>query len=305
MDSSRRALQIEGNEAIPPNPRVVIMFDTLRRRTASIALAFAPLIGVAAHAQVPKPVAGMPYQYWDVLEADGGARKVYFRNDSPSPMIITQVVIQRCENTRQLCGSYPANLVVAPGKTAVAFRIERLDAKLAWSYSYSFRTHSDAPPPPVTTGIPPGAVIRGPDGSTSVMQSVPIDSLAPDVAGWSDGATCGSVTVPDLPAGHKALLMIFGTAAQPAARQVMVRLDANGSAYDYSDIRRDPGDVSASPRRTQITIDLVRQVAMVRNSGGTTPTSFFRATGPTLLTARSLGVPGDVIAKIVKECGGG
>jgi hypothetical protein len=245
----------------------------------------------------------MPYQYWDVLEADGGARKVYFRNDSPSPMVITQVVIQRCENTRQLCGSYPANLVVAPGKTAVAFRIERLDAKLGWSYSYSFRTHSDAPPT-VTTGIPPGAVIRGPDGSTSVMQSVPVDSLAADVAGWIDGATCGSVTVPDLPAGHKALLMIFGTATQPTARQVLVRIDANGSAYDYSDTRRDPNDLSANPRRTQITIDLVRQLAMVHNSGGTTPPTFYRATGPTLLTAASLGAPGEVIAQIVKTCGG-
>jgi hypothetical protein len=277
------------------------MFTALSRTTAAVILALAPLLAV--HAQVPKPVAGMPYQYWDVLEADGGARKVYFRNDSPSPMVITQVVIQRCENTRQLCGSYPANLVVAPGKTAVAFRIERLDAKLGWSYSYSFRTHSDAPPT-VTTGIPPGAVIRGPDGSTSVMQSVPVDSLAADVAGWIDGATCGSVTVPDLPAGHKALLMIFGTATQPTARQVLVRIDANGSAYDYSDTRRDPNDLSANPRRTQITIDLVRQLAMVHNSGGTTPPTFYRATGPTLLTAASLGAPGEVIAQIVKTCGG-
>ena len=31
---------------------------------------------------------GQPYQYWDVLEADAGARKVYFRNDLTTPITI-------------------------------------------------------------------------------------------------------------------------------------------------------------------------------------------------------------------------
>lgn len=258
---------------------------------------------VGAAAQAPKPVPGMPYQFWDVLEADGGARKVYFRNDGSIPITITEVVIQRCENTRQLCGSYPANLVVAPGKTVMAFKSEQYDRKLGWSFAYTFRTRFEGTTV-VSSGPPAGAMIRGPDGGPAAMvQTVPIDSLAPAVAAWTAGASCGNVTVPDLPAGHRAFLMVFGTASQPTARRVMVRIDANGAPYEFSDIRRDPGDTDANPRQSQIDLDLVRQVAIVRNSGGGQPAAFFRASGPTLLSAPSLGMAGETIARMIKECG--
>ena len=182
-------------------------------------------IPVALLGQERKPVAGVPYQYWDVLEADGASRKIYFRNDSPNPITITQVVVQRCDNTRQLCGTYPASLVVAPGKTVVAFKGERLDKKLGWSFSYTFRTSG------ASSGIPSPVVMRGGDGSAvGTMQTVSIDSLVPSVPAWTEGATCGSLSVPDLPAGHQALIMIFGTATQPTARRVMIRVDANKSA---------------------------------------------------------------------------
>lgn len=281
------------------------MFTTPRHLVIVMSLIVATFGGAAATAQAPKPVPGAPYQYWDVLEADGGARKVYFRNDTTTPITITQVVILRCDNTRQLCGTYPANLVVAPGKTVVAFRAERLNRTVGWYFAYSFRTRGE-PQVVTATGIPPGAIIRTPDGGpAAVLQTVAIDALVPDVAASTEGATCGKLTVPDLPAGHRALLMVFGTASQPTARRVMVRLDANGSAYDYNDTRRDPDDASADPRQTNITLDLVRQTAMVRNSGGGQPATFFRATGPTLLTAASLGKLGETIARMVQECGAG
>ena len=99
--------------------------------------------------------------------------------------------------------------------------------------------------------------------------------------------------------------MIFGTATQPTARQVLVRLDASGKAYGFYDTRHDPADSGPDRRETRITLDLVQQIALVQNSGGGTPATAFRATGPTLLTAVSLGKPGDLIARIVKECGAG
>ena len=85
----------------------------------------------------------------------------------------------------------------------------------------------------------------------------------------------------------------------------MVRVDGTGSAYEFTDIRQDPNDTSANPRQAQITLDLVRQSAMLRNSGGGQPNAFFRATGQTLLTAVSLDKPGETIARIVRECGAG
>jgi hypothetical protein len=255
--------------------------------------------------QAPKPAPGIPFQQWDVLEADGAARKVYFRNDTTIPITITQLVIQRCENTRQTCGNYPANVVVAPGKTVVAFRVEQLDRKLGWSFGFTFRTHIEGGVT-MSSGPPPGAMMQGPNGGPPIrLQAVAIDSLVPDVAAFTEGGACGKAIVPDLPPGHRALLMVFGTATQPAARRVMVRLDASGSPYDFLDIRRNPDDRSADPRQTQITLDLVRQTAMLRNSGGAAPATMFRATGATLLTAASLGKPGEVVARMVKECGAG
>jgi hypothetical protein len=281
------------------------MFTITRRTVLVTSLLAATAGGVAARAQAPKLVSGRPYQFWDVLEADGAARKVYFRNDGAVPITITEIVIQRCDNTRQLCGTYPANVVIPPGKTVVAFKAEQLDRKLGWYFSYSFHTRGE-PQVVAVTGMPAGAIIRAPDGGpAAVLQTVAIDSLMPAVPASTEGASCGMVTVPDLPAGHRALLMVFGTASQPTARRVMVRLDANGSAYDFSDIRRDPDDTGPDPRQTQITLDLVRQTAMLRNSGGGQPATFFRATGSTLLTATPLGKPGETIARMVQECGAG
>ncbi|MDX2260109.1 MAG: hypothetical protein SFU84_00250 [Gemmatimonadales bacterium] len=206
----------------------------IRSRVASLALLAASYLVVASpiSAQVRAPVPGQPYQYWDVLEADGGARKIYFRNDQETPITITEVVIARCENTRQLCGTYPSKLVVEPGKTVVAFRIERFDAKLGWSYGYSFRTSGAGRPSGPPPGAPPQAM--APSGAIQV-KTVPVDSLVPLVAATEENASCGKISVPSLPEGHKALLMVFGTATQPTARMVMVRIDDNNAPYDYRD----------------------------------------------------------------------
>jgi len=276
---------------------------TFARRLVLRSLLLAALVPVAASAQAPKPVPGQPFQYWDVEDIDGGARRVYFRNDSPAPITITQLVITRCDNTLQNCGTFPANLVVAPGKTVMAFKVERLDKKLGWRFGYSFRTAGQpavAPVPP-----PQSLTMGGPGGGAPMtLKNTALDSLVPSVTAFTGGASCGKVRVPDLPPGHRVLFMVFGTAEQPTARRVMVRLDTNGSPYDVLDIRQDPADTTSTARRTQITIDLVRQSVIVMNSGGGQPATAFRATGTTLLTATSLGMPGETIARMVKECGG-
>jgi hypothetical protein len=268
---------------------------------ALFVLAVLPAIGTSrAAAQVRPPVAGQPYQYWDVLEADGGARKVYFRNDLETPITITEVVISRCENTRQLCGTYPSKLVVAPGKTVVAFRVERFDVKLGWSYAYSFRTSGatrPVTPPPGTipqAAMPPGAI---------QLKSVPADSLLPVVLATEENSSCGKITVPNLPEGHQALLMVFGTARQPTARMVMLRIDDNKAPYDYRDQRLEIGEDIADPYRSIITIDFLRQMATLQNSGHGEPPGVFRATGLGIKTAASLGNPMAMVAKIVQECG--
>ncbi len=250
-------------------------------------------------AQARPPVPGQPYQYWDVLEADGAARKIYFRNDLEVPITITEVTITRCENTRQVCGTYPAKLVVDPGKTVLAFRVERDDRKLGWSWAYSFRTTGTGKPSTPPPSAPPQAMT--PTGPITV-QSVPVDSLAPIEAATEENASCGKITVPNLPEGHRAFVMLFGPARQQPVRMVMVRVDDNNAPYDYRDQRTESGDNLADPYRSIITIDFLRQSAIVQNSGHGEPPAVFRANGLAIKTATSLGNPIAVVARMVKEC---
>jgi hypothetical protein len=270
-------------------------------RLTAMLLGGITILSVApANCQVRPPVAGQPYQYWEVTEPDGAARKVYFRNDLTTPITIAEVSIQRCENTRQVCGTYPSNLVVDPGKTVMAFKVERLDKKLGWSYSYAFRTsivkRVEGPPPAaVMQGmLPPGAI---------VMQDVAVDLLISVVPAITENSSCGMVTMPSLPEGHKALVMVFGPASHPTARTVMVKVDGNNAPYDYQDMRREPVDNVAEPYFSIITIDLIRQTATLQNSGHGEQPAFLHATGAAVKNAASLGNPMEMVAKIVKECG--
>jgi|CXWL01.1.fsa_nt_gi hypothetical protein len=274
----------------------------LRYRVAFLAVlaAYSTPTAQPLAAQSRPPVPGQPYQYWDVLEADGAARKIYFRNDLEMPVTITEVTISRCENTRQVCGTYPAKLVVDPGKTVMAFRVERFDKKLGWSYSYAFRTSGANRPSTPPPSEPPRAMT--PTGPITV-QTLPVDSLVPLVAATEENGSCGKITVPNLPEGHRAFVMVFGPTKQPTARIAMVRVDDNNAPYDYRDTRTEIGDNLADPYRSIVTIDFVRQSVMVQNTGhGELPT-VFRATGLAIKTAASLGNPAALVARMVKECG--
>ncbi|MBK6496219.1 MAG: hypothetical protein IPG05_14155 [Gemmatimonadetes bacterium] len=208
----------------------------LRYRVAALAVLAAcwTMTANPLAAQSRPPVPGQPYQYWDVLEADGAARKIYFRNDLEYAITITEVTISRCENTLQVCGTYPAKLLVDPGKTVMAFRVERDDRKLGWSWAYSFRTSATGKP----SAPPPSEAPRAMTPTGPIMvKAVPVDSLVPIVAATEENASCGKITVPNLPEGHRAFVMLFGPAKQQPVRMVMVRVDDNNAPYDYRDQR--------------------------------------------------------------------
>lgn len=274
----------------------------LRSRVASLAVLVA-CSTLSVHplaAQSRPPVPGQPYQYWDVLEADGAARKIYIRNDQETPITVTEVTISRCENTRQVCGTYPAKLVVDPGKTVMAFRVERDDRKLGWSYSFSFRTAGTGKPSTPPPSEPPRAMT--PTGPI-VVQVVPVDSLVPIVPATEENGACGKITVPNLPEGHRAFVLLFGPAKQQPVRMVMARVDDNNVPYDYRDQRTEAGDNLADPYRSMVSVDFLRQTAIVQNSGHGEQPTVFRATGLAIKTAASLDNPSALVARMVKECG--
>ncbi|HEY2824073.1 MAG TPA: hypothetical protein VGI83_00865 [Gemmatimonadales bacterium] len=60
------------------------------------------------------------------------------RNDTPTPVLITSVILSKCENLRQVCGEYRPNGAIAPGKTVLILKLEPLDQSKAYSFSYEF-----------------------------------------------------------------------------------------------------------------------------------------------------------------------
>jgi hypothetical protein len=260
-----------------------------------VVLTLAACAGNAGNAPPPGS-ASEPLSTWDVVEADTGSRMIYARNNTSQPITIESITITRCENLRQNCGDHPAHLVVPPGKSLPVFHVDRLSSRLAWSWGY--RIHTAPRPVTMSTG-PTRTVVTGPTGAQTTAQPIAVDSFRAAVPPITTDASCGHITVPDLPEGHRALLMVFGTPSQPAARRIIVRYDANGNAYDYNETRTGPPEDGTA---TWITIDLVRQRGLVRNARAGGTSEWYTVTGGTLTTAQSLDRPAEMIARIKREC---
>jgi hypothetical protein len=65
--------------------------------------------------------------------------EVFLRNDGPQPVVITEVRLTKCENIRQVCGTHRPMVAIAPGQTAVVFRVHPMDQSRAFSFSYEYR----------------------------------------------------------------------------------------------------------------------------------------------------------------------
>jgi hypothetical protein len=101
----------------------------------------------------------------------------------------------------------------------------------------------------------------------------------------------------------------FGPRERPS-RRIAVRFD-NDRVLNYVDNRGDtraPQDETISAAdppgpRTVIMIDWTRQRADLANLVDGRAVLEIRSTGPDVLTAANLGVPADVVAMIVAQCG--
>lgn len=255
----------------------------------------------------PAAIPGVGIRTWSVLAADGAERAIYFRNDDSRPITIVHITLDKCENIRQRCGDYPANLLIEPGKTVLGLKVQRLDAKLAWDYSFQFNSRTAPAPMSTATMITGGTQVISTTapigGSMGPLKTIDVAQFQAVVPPLTTGGSCAVLRVPDIPEGHQALAMVFvAVRGQRPARMVMVRFDASGSAYDYSDNREEIVDGIADGRRTTVSLDLIRQTGMLRNSGGGSPDAWFRVTGRDLPTAENLGRPAEMIARIWKEC---
>lgn len=112
-----------------------VLLVTLTAMVGGLALGCVP----AADPEPPAPIQGERMQDWiRDLKGEPG-REVFLRNDGPEPVVITEVQLKNCENIRQVCGTHRPMVTIAPGQTAVVFRVHPQDQSLPFGFSYEYR----------------------------------------------------------------------------------------------------------------------------------------------------------------------
>ena len=115
--------------------RRLVLVTALPAMLGQVATACAP----AADPAPPAPVLGERLQDWiSELKGEPG-KEVFLRNDGAEPVTITEVQLTDCENLRQVCGTHRPMVVIAPGQTAVVFRVHPQDQSKAFGFKYEYR----------------------------------------------------------------------------------------------------------------------------------------------------------------------
>ncbi len=264
----------------------------MQRHFVGSALLILAAVGrIGAQSGYPPP----PYTTKDVEQADANRRSVYVTNNTKDTMTVIGVNFTRCENIRPYCGETQVNKVILPGKTEAVIYIDRVDKKLGWSWSYQIKTK---PIKMTAAPVPPGRMVVGPDGGRGVAVPIKVDEFRAVVDTFTTNPSCGQVTTTGLPEGHQSLVMIFGSASKPTARQLFVIFNGSGIPYQYSDVRE---ALTTDTLKTSILLDLVRETGIARNSYGQS-VDWFSMSGR-IGDAASLGRPSEIAARILKECG--
>ncbi len=268
-------------------------------------LAWLVCAGCATHVG-PAPQPGAPVRSWQVRSSDGGSAQLYLRNDATRTQTVSVITLIGCVNTRESCTDYPVHLVIEPGKTVVGMKVQRFTAGRRWSFSASIRVDLDPLAGEAPTIVP--AVRRAIPADQ--LRTIEVEEFVPAVRAITSAGRCGIMQRGTLSTGSIALVMFFAPSKRSKPeRMVSVIYDADGNAISYSDMRGDfftpkEGSPDTPPARPRTTISLTpgTQSGMLRNDGGGLPETWFRVSGPDLLTAASLGRPAQLIARIWKEC---
>jgi hypothetical protein len=276
-------------------------------RVSVLVLMVTGAMSLSGQGKGPPRIPGVPLAAWQELHPDKNSASIYFRGDGTKPLTVNTVTTVACNNTRQPCGEYTVDLKVEPGQVVEALQLHRLDEKKSWSFGFLFEAGQQRP----------GSGAHQPATEDPV---VPIEQAAPAYGTTVTRGRCSrEVTSTSLPAKHRILQMYFmkdDLASRFAfTRTVTVRFDETGTAYLYDDWRGYP-DVAVASRQkgvvaqsimhspepnVSIHFDLPGDSGFIVTSLPTGEISQ-RVRGPGFLTAESLGRPGEMIARIWKEC---
>ena len=241
----------------------------------------------------PVPVPGVVMQTWSVEVREPRARDIFMRNDTDGELVVTGVQLYNCRNIKQECKAYPTNVVLAPGKTVKAMRIEPENLKLSWHYNYNYQlrgvVRSVSMPTEVVTRNVAGIGMGERLGSAAEFRAA--------VSPISDNPTCSPLNPQRGPDGSAGWVVVFGV-PEANMRTVTVYTGPGNTPVQYSDMRH-----RADGQRTVINVLHEPRIAIMRNTASTGPDQVYNVASPDVMTAASLGNPDAITAYVLKECG--
>jgi hypothetical protein len=258
---------------------------------------------------VPAPVPGVRVQSWAVEVRDTAAKEIYIRNDGADDLVITSMQLYGCQNLKQECKVYEPNVLIPAGKTVKAMRLEAENTKRSWRYQYTFSTRL------LTTARTSSAPRSGSFTTISRIGRMPFvgidnpEQFVARVPAQEGQWQCGRS--PLNPAGFTTLMMVMTGDPSSVLSIVYVDLDGEGKPSLYTEqrgnLRTVPGLPGADtlPPRTVISVQVQQGLANLLNEGGGKPPEYYAVTGSAVMNSRALGNPAEMMARVIKECGGG
>ena len=254
----------------------------------------------------PAPVEGVPVQVFAIDIVPNKAATLYVRNDSREELTLTGFTLVDCVNVRQPCQRATPNIRIPIGKSVEVMRVEAANTLMRYRYQYTFDVRSSRG---VDAAVASGKPIVPMRSDVRVkLLSDPEKFVARVAVNDSASGRC----LPQQPAftgpGRTLLIKELPGASRAERRSLYVELDANGSPALFNDNRGDnsrPGGMEGSdtmPPRTTISIQIGQGTALLINEGGGKKPEHFMVRSGKFMTAKSLGNPQEMIARVVREC---
>lgn len=274
-----------------------------------VAIASALTACAPSMTSVPAPVPGVRVQSWAVEVRDTAAKDIYIRNDGADDLVITSMQLYGCQNLKQECKVYMPNVMIPAGKTVKAMRLEAENTKLSWKYQYTFSTR---------LLTPTRSASATPAGSFTTISRiggrlpfVGIDEPEQFIARVpAQEGTWQCSRSPLGPPGFETLMMVQLSEEGTPLSLIHVDLDAEKQPSLYTEqrgpMRYVPGMPGADslPPRTIISVQVQLGLANLLNEGDRKPAEYFAVTGPAVMRSPALGNPGEMMARVIRECGG-
>jgi hypothetical protein len=88
---------------------------------------------------VRAPTRGAALATWTETERNGSGLLIFFRNNTSAPIRIASIELYDCENVSQECATSALDLVLPPGKSALAMTVQPRLPNFEFTFKYRYR----------------------------------------------------------------------------------------------------------------------------------------------------------------------